>query len=83
MRIQLIRISRPDYESLSFIYDLGSISSQSSVFFTVGITRDPAIQYVDGNGKTETRSSYFWSSYPNISVAVSASDRPNPYGSSV
>ena len=62
----------PEHEALAFAYDLGSVSSSESVLFAVGVVRDPAIQYTNGQGKVESRSSYFWSSYSNVAEVVSS-----------
>ena len=63
--------SPQDHEALAFVYDLGSVSSSESVLFALGVVRDPAIQYTNGQGKTESRSSYFWSSYSDVAEVVS------------
>ncbi|KAL4241900.1 Glutaminase GtaA [Abortiporus biennis] len=62
--------------------DLGAVSSSSpssEVVFSVGHTRDPAVQYIIANGVIQERSSLFWSHFNSIDDAISSflSDYPS------
>ncbi|KAF9523660.1 hypothetical protein CPB83DRAFT_821238 [Crepidotus variabilis] len=55
---------------LSLAYNFGSISSTSSpVVWALGLVREPSIRTVTAKG-TELRSSYFWTKYPKIDLAI-------------
>ncbi|KAI0766543.1 hypothetical protein BC629DRAFT_1596377 [Irpex lacteus] len=57
---------------LGLAIDLGTVQPQrdSAAVFSIGIVRDPVVQYTNGQGKTENRSAYYWSNFPNINNVI-------------
>ncbi|KAG6873728.1 hypothetical protein C0995_011547 [Termitomyces sp. Mi166 len=50
--------------------NLGLVTGPTSVVFSIGHVRDPAIQYVVPGG-TQNRSLYFWSQFSTVSALIS------------
>ncbi|KAJ7644936.1 hypothetical protein FB45DRAFT_825074 [Roridomyces roridus] len=69
-----VRDSNGNFPVFAHAVDLGQINTISGVSWAVGLVRDPVVTFLG----TERRA-YFWSQYPNISVAIDAfvQDFPN------
>lgn len=60
-----------NYPVFGFAKDLGTVTSATDpVIFSIGLVRDPAIEYIVANGAFQDRSLYFWSQYSNIADVV-------------
>ncbi|EIM85296.1 DUF1793-domain-containing protein [Stereum hirsutum FP-91666 SS1] len=68
------RAIEDDWPVFAFSQDFGSVSSgsSSSMLFSVGHVRDPAVQYIVAGGALQDRSLYFWSEYDSVSDLISA-----------
>ncbi|KAL0573007.1 hypothetical protein V5O48_008953 [Marasmius crinis-equi] len=53
-------------------HDLGSITGSTSVLFTVGHIRDPAIQYIVKGNTLQSRSLFFWSQFSTASALITS-----------
>lgn len=54
-----------------FAKDLGSVTGATDpVVFSVGLIRDPAVQYIVANNGRQDRSLYFWSKYNSAGDVV-------------
>jgi hypothetical protein len=54
-----------------FAHDLGTITSATTpVVFSVGLVRDPAVQYIIAGGALQSRNLYFLSSFPTVDCMV-------------
>ena len=83
MRIRVLTrlLSSPIVNVLAFsVGGVTATARQTSdpIVFALGVVRDPAIRYTDGNGQTEARSSYYWTSFSSVHDVVSV---PNCIGS--
>ncbi|EJD08023.1 DUF1793-domain-containing protein [Fomitiporia mediterranea MF3/22] len=64
-------IGQPFFDTMAIAVDLGTISSVSDpVVYTLGVVRDPVVQYANRNVQIEKRSSYYWSNFSNIRDAA-------------
>ncbi|KAI0265444.1 DUF1793-domain-containing protein [Gloeopeniophorella convolvens] len=62
-----------DWPVFAFAHDLGSVTAPTNpVVFTVGLVRDPAIEYIVAGGASQSRSLYFWSQFSTVSSAISS-----------
>ncbi|TDL23432.1 DUF1793-domain-containing protein [Rickenella mellea] len=63
---------RDQFPVFGISVDLGNITKTSSPnVWLLGLLRDPVVQYLNGEGSTEMRSSYFWSQYSTAQAAIS------------
>ncbi|KAI0343878.1 hypothetical protein BDW22DRAFT_1314881, partial [Trametopsis cervina] len=55
-----------------FAIDLGTVpkGQDGTAVFALGLVRDPVIQYTNGAGHIENRTSYYWSQLPNINAVI-------------
>ncbi|KAG6821602.1 hypothetical protein H0H93_000111 [Arthromyces matolae] len=65
------RAVQDNWPVFGLAHDLGSVSGATTVVYTVGHVREPAIEYVVSGG-TQDRSLYFWSEYPCVPGLISA-----------
>ena len=56
------------FDVLGIMVDVGSVSSTPTdpLVYTIGVVRDPVVQYTNSKVQLETRSSYFWGTYSNV-----------------
>ncbi|TDL21981.1 hypothetical protein BD410DRAFT_723660 [Rickenella mellea] len=60
------------FPTFGIAVDLGNITQTSAPsVWLLGLLRDPVVQYTNGDGNKEMRSSYFWSQQANPLAAVS------------
>ena len=60
-------------EGLGISVDIGSMESGiglDPVVFTIGLVRDPVVQYTNGNNQLEERNAYYWANFSTIDVVV-------------
>ncbi|KAH9942450.1 uncharacterized protein BXZ73DRAFT_41115 [Epithele typhae] len=63
----------PDFYVAGLAVDLGSVQSSSSpVAWTVGVVRDPVVQYTTFLGEVQNRRPYFFTQYSDISSGIDA-----------
>ncbi|KAJ7853748.1 DUF1793-domain-containing protein [Mycena leptocephala] len=56
-----------------FAHDLGTITSATTpVVFSVGLVRDPAVQYIIAGGALQSRNLYFLSSFPTVDCMIAS-----------
>lgn len=66
------RAVQDDWPVFGFAKDLGTVTTATTpVVFSVGLVRDPAVEYIVANNAYQARSLYFWSSYSSVAAAVS------------
>ncbi len=71
--------TRRPFDIYEIMVDMGSVDETSStVVFTIGIVRDPSINYVSLTGETQLRRPYFRANFTTTNDLVSsASTRLN------
>ena len=69
-----LSLPSPIVNTLAFTVDMGTVTSETSdpLVFALGVVRDPAIHYTDGNSVTEARSPYYWSNFSSTQDVVCA-----------
>ncbi|KAH7914231.1 hypothetical protein BJ138DRAFT_452039 [Hygrophoropsis aurantiaca] len=63
-----------DWPVFAYAHDLGSVSSTPTdpLLFTVGLVRDPAIQYIIADDVYQDRSIYFWSAFTSVADVITS-----------
>ncbi|KAH7929420.1 DUF1793-domain-containing protein [Leucogyrophana mollusca] len=63
-----------DWPVFAYAHDLGTVSSTASapLLFTVGLVRDPAIQYIIADDVYQDRSIYFWSAFSSVADLITS-----------
>lgn len=65
------RAINDNFPVFGFAKDLGSVKDATDpVIFSIGLIRDPAVQYIVADGAMQDRSLYFWSQYQSAADAV-------------
>ena len=67
-------------EGLAISVDIGNIQpgiESNPVVYTIGVVRDPVIQYTNGNNELEERRAYYWANFTSINDAVCLFSRLN------
>ena len=60
-------------EGLGISVDIGSMEpgiGLDPVVFTIGLVRDPVVQYTNGNSQLEERNAYYWANFSTIDDVV-------------
>ena len=60
-------------EGLAISVDIGDIqpgTESNPVVYTIGVVRDPVIQYTNGNNKLEELRAYYWANFTSINDVV-------------
>ena len=69
----LMRTSYSATEGLAISVDIGTIqpgTESNPVVYTIGVVRDPVIQYTNGNNELEERRAYYWANFTSINDVV-------------
>lgn len=67
----VFRAIQDDWPVFAFAKDLGTVTKATTpVVFSVGLVRDPAVEYIIANDGTQARSLYFWSQYSTVAAVV-------------
>ena len=67
-------------EGLAISVDIGDIqpgTESNPVVYTIGVVRDPVIQYMNGNNELEERRAYYWANFTSINDVVCLFSRLN------
>ena len=76
----LMRTSYSAAEGLGISVDIGTIQpgiESNPVVYTIGVVRDPVIQYTNGNNEPEERRAYYWANFTSINDVVCLFSRLN------
>ena len=76
----LMRTPYSTDEGLAISVDIGNIQSgieSNPVVYTIGVVRDPVIQYTNGNNELEERRAYYWANFTSINDVVCLFSRLN------
>ena len=76
----LMRTSYSATEGLAISVDIGTIqpgTESNPVVYTIGVVRDPVIQYTNGNNEVEERRAYYWANFTSINDVVCLFSRLN------
>ncbi|KZP32941.1 DUF1793-domain-containing protein [Athelia psychrophila] len=66
------RAINDDWPVFGFAKDLGNVTDATdAAVFSIGLVRDPAIQYIIADGVIQDRSLCFWSAYKTVADAIS------------
>ena len=59
----------------AFAHDLGDVKDATDpIVMSIGLVREPAVQYVVGGNEMQDRSLYFWTEYGSVGDLVSGSE---------
>ena len=76
----LMRTPYSTDEGLGISVDIGTIqpgTESNPVIYTIGVVRDPVIQYTNGNNELEERRAYYWANFTSINDVVCLFSRLN------
>ena len=60
-------------KGLGISVDIGSIqpgTESNLVIYTIGVVRDPVIQFTNGKNQLEERNAYYWANFTSINDVV-------------
>ena len=69
----LMRALYSPFDTLGISVDIGIIqpgTQSDPVVYTIGVVRDPVIQYKNGNNQLEERNAYYWANFSTVDDVV-------------